>query len=508
MNALDKAISFFSPGTGLRRARARQALGVISKLAYEGANVGRRTSGWNAAGSSANAEIGVSLTKLRDRARQLHRDNPHARKAVSEWSGTAVGTGITGRSKTGDTALDATVDTLWEEFCEVCDADGQLDFNGLQALVAETVFLSGEALVRRRKRFPEDGFTVPLQLQVLEGDYLDHEKTTSLPNGGVIIHGVEFDPIGRRVAYWLFDQHPGEVSGKTFLRGGFQSKRVPATEILHIYEKQRPGQVRGVSAFAPVLMQMRDLDEFEEAQLVAKKIAACFAVFVEQPEGADGAGIGVAGTDDAGKRTDTLEPGMIEYTRPGEKVTFGTPPTSNGDRDYVFGRLSTIAAGLRMPAYRLSGDYSQINYSSFKAGDMGFRNAIDQFRWLTLIPMFLQPAWQWFVEAAQAAGELPKAEDIYVDWAPPQYATVDPEKDARATLMELRMKTKSLQQACAERGVNFTALLEDHQQADSALDAAGVISDADPRKVSQTGVWQQTDPATAAPNGGSNAGKA
>ncbi|NJL19359.1 MAG: phage portal protein, partial [Bdellovibrionaceae bacterium] len=69
---------------------------------------------------------------------------------------------------------------------EDTDADGQLDFAGIQALVARTVVESGECLVRFRLRRPGDGLAIPLQLQVLEPDFLDHTKTQKTDTGYII----------------------------------------------------------------------------------------------------------------------------------------------------------------------------------------------------------------------------------------------------------------------------------------------------------------------------------
>ncbi len=85
--------------------------------------------------------------------------------------------------------------------------------------------------------------------------------------------------------------------------------------MLHIYEKDRE-QVRGVPWFAPVIINMRDLDEYAEAELVRKKIEACFAAFVTQPEGAEGPSIGPMRKEDR-EDVETVEPGMVRYLNAG-----------------------------------------------------------------------------------------------------------------------------------------------------------------------------------------------
>ena len=268
MSALDKVIGYISPSAGLQRARARQALQLVER-SYDGAKTGRRTSGWTTGSASANAEISPAITLLRNRSRDLVRNNPYAAKAINSLVSNAIGIGITPTLSDGQ--------ELWKKWATECDADGQLDLYGLQMLAARTMRESGECLIRLRYRLPSDGLSVPLQIQVLEPDYLDNTKYENLPNGGWIQHGIEYDAIGKRAAYWLYKQHPGELSPAL---NGLLSYRVPATDVFHLYEKTRPGQSRGVPVLAPSMLKMRDLDDYEEAELVRKGIEACFAAFV------------------------------------------------------------------------------------------------------------------------------------------------------------------------------------------------------------------------------------
>ncbi len=208
MNWFDRALGVLSPGMGVKRARQRQALSVLTR-AYEGAKPGRRTEGWIAPGTGANAELGPALSRLRARSRDLVRNNPYAAKAVQALVSNMVGTGLMPRARTSDGGLTGEADRLWAQFAAECDADGLTDFAGLQALIVRALVESGEVLVRLRPRRLSDGLVVPLQLQVLEPDHLDAGRSEELPGGGYILQGVEFDPIGRRVAYWLFPRHPG-----------------------------------------------------------------------------------------------------------------------------------------------------------------------------------------------------------------------------------------------------------------------------------------------------------
>src|ERR1035437_8358311 len=182
MNALDKAIGYFSPERAFRRAQFRAA---AVRFAYDGAKSGRRTDGWIAAGGDANTEVGASLINLRNRSRDLLRNNPDATKAIAELVGNTVGTGIVPQAKTGHVALDNLIDAEWPFFAENCDPGGQLDFYGMQSLIVRTTAESGDGIVRFRGRLARDNFRVPLQLQVLEGDYLDVTRTMGTDTGHV-----------------------------------------------------------------------------------------------------------------------------------------------------------------------------------------------------------------------------------------------------------------------------------------------------------------------------------
>lgn len=81
-NWMDHAIATVAPRMAARRVMARQAFETLTR-GYDGASKGRRTDGWRAPGSSADTEIGVAGALLRDRMRDLVRNNPHAAKAVA-----------------------------------------------------------------------------------------------------------------------------------------------------------------------------------------------------------------------------------------------------------------------------------------------------------------------------------------------------------------------------------------------------------------------------------------
>lgn len=494
MNWIDKVVLALAPRAGFDRLRYRSAAEMVGKAVrgYEGAKGGRRDSGWVTVGTSANAEIFPAGAKLRDRARDLVRNNFYGERAVRVLVANMVSTGVMARAHTGDDAMNRKIDDAWSEWCDVCDADGRHDFAGLQALAARATIEAGEVLLRYRPRRPSDGLRVPLQLQLLEPDFLDTGRYESAANGNLILQGIEFDQLGRRVAYWLFDQHPGDrgVIG----RSSYVSRRIPASEIVHLFRQDRIGQIRGVSWFAPVIIKMRDYDEYSEAELVRKKIAACLAAFVTTADAAGSSPLGVASTNSAGQRQEELAPGMISYLKPGEKIEIADPPADSGVRDYASISAHEISAGMGVTYEDLTGDLSQVNYSSYRAGRLIHRRIVEAFQWTELKPQYLRPIRQRWLDTAFIAGVLPEVVDK-TKWTFPRWESIDRKKDADAAQAELRLGTMTWPQAVAEEGEDPETQLREIADWNGKMDAAGVVLDGDPRKVAAKGQAQHVSTA-------------
>lgn len=446
MNTFDKLIGWISPERGVRRMRARAALDVMdaaTRRGFDGAKKGARGAGWRTGGGSANAELGDALATLRNRSRDLIRNNGYMKHAIKVLVGNIVGTGIVPKFS------DAQMRKLWNIWARLeCDAGGLLSFSGLQAQIVRAMWESGECLVRFRVRLVSDGLTVPLQLQVLEADHLDSLKTGEI-EGGYCIAGVQFNLIGQRVGYWLFDRHPGEVAN---IARTFQSRFVPASEVLHMFDPMgRPGQVRGLPEFAVSIWKARDLDEYQEAELVRKKIEACFAAFVTSSDDQFKMGREQPGVQ-PGHRVEGLSPGMVEYLRPGEEVNFAAPANGEGYEEHVRIELRAIAAGTDITYEQLTGDYSQVNFTSGRMGKMEFKRMVEQFQWLIFIPMFCDAVAERFAKIAYLAGETSSARGLPDDWTAPRIPLLDPLREGQGYLVMRELNVMSRQEIIRELG--------------------------------------------------------
>lgn len=471
MNVLDRVIGWISPSRGLQRAQQRALTNYVR--AYEGGGRGRRFEGWKILrGASANREIQLTLPVMRDRHRALVQNNPWILRAKTAVVTHTISFGITTQLR-----APAPVREAWKTWSgtTACDFDGVCNYAGLQALVMGAIVESGECLVRKRWRRPTAKLPIPLQLQVLEPDYLDHTLTIPLPNNGRIIQGVEFDGEDRRIAYWLFTTHPGDV-----LSSGGRSERVPADEVLHIYRRDRPGQVRGVPWGHAIILTARDADEFEDAVLMHEKFAAAPSAFLHDLSAE------YERQFDAGKeQASRIEPGGIEMVPPGLDVKMSTPPTPRDISPMLRSYLMRIAAAYGVSYAALTGDLTRVNFSSGRMGHIDMGRNIDSWQWQMLEPQLLTPVVEWFGQGCRLAGingQIKSAEH-----GMPSRGLVDPVKEYEAMATAVRNGFKSLPAALRELGEQPDEVLAEIAASNELLDKLKLILDSDPRKKASAG---------------------
>lgn len=291
---------------------------------------------------------------------------------------------------------------------------------------------------------------------------------------GEIREGIEYDAIGRRVAYWLFEQHPGDAV--RFARTSYTSRRIAASEILHIYRQDRPGQMRGVSWFAPIALSLQDLSDHQDAQLMRQKIAACFSAFRITPESEPVASIdpevGPAGLG-------TLSPGRIQNLLPGEDIRFADPPGVEGYDEFTRIVLRSAAAGMGITYEALTGDLSNVNFSSARMGRMEMDRNVSSWQWLMLVPQMMQPIADWTMEAFDVALAGGRPRQAEIEWVPPHRVLVDPTREIPALRDKVKAGFASRSGVVRELGYDPEDLMEEQKRDAELARKAGLAFDSD-----------------------------
>ena len=471
MAVLDRIIGVFNPKAELERMRIRLAISEVRK--YDAASRGRRTAGWDAVSSSANTENGPALTALRNRSRDLVRNNPYATKAMNVITNNTIGVGIRATISNKSEAIQKKLEAAWKLWAESkeCDFSGQLDLYGIEALVMRTVAESGECIIRKRVNKGKSKSKIAFQLQVLEPEFLSivHD-THKLENGGYIMQGVEFDKDGKRVAYWIYERHPNESFG-------MKDNRIKAEEVIHVYDVLRPGQVRGVPFGTSSALKLRDFADYEDAQLMRQKIAACFSVFVQ-----DASADAIVGNSTASDLPERVEPGMIEHLPAGKTVTFASPPAAEGYDTYSKTIKQGIAAGHGITYESMTGDLSNVNFSSGRMGWLEMHKQIEHWQYIMMIPTFCNTVWDWFLHGAIVGMIVsePQSLDCETNWTPPRREMIDPVKESNGLALQIRNGLTSWSEVVKSLGFDPKELSKEISKDFELFKSLKIILDCDP----------------------------
>ncbi|MEX6677979.1 phage portal protein [Pseudomonas sp. W2Oct36] len=420
------------------------------KASYDGAGEGRRSASWTAPDGSVNSLMMPALRNLRSRSRAAVRNDPYAFNTIDKRVSNLIGTGINPRPRTDDPELRTLLQELWVDWVEEADAEGLTDFYGQQALIARTVETAGECFVRLRPRSLDEGLAVPIQLQILAPEFVPHDKFEMTSNGNSIRAGIEFEPSGKRVAYWMYRSHPRESQG---LNSGYnQLVRIPASQVLHIFEPVEPGQLRGLPRLSPVLKRLRSLDNYDDAVLFRQEVANLFAGFISRP--APDAGqvprdpvTGQLLSTDADGFTPmvALEPGTMQELGPGEEVEFSKPPDAgNNYPDFMRQQLMAAAAGSGTPYELLTGDMRDVNDRALRVVLNEFRRRLEQLQFSVYVHQLCRPVRAAWMDMAVLSGALTlpdyaqrRREYLRTRWVPQGWAYIHPVQDVQSRMLEV-----------------------------------------------------------------------
>ena len=474
---------------------------------YQGAQVTRLTADWITSSTSVDSEIKSSFRTLRNRARQLVRDNDFARQALRSVQNNVIGQGIKmqpqikmQRGGKLDETLNEQIHEKWEEWSrkQSCHTAGMLCFSDIERLAIRSICESGEVFIRLVRQSFGGGKT-PFALEILESDYLIDDEVPQPVNGNMVRMGVEVDPWGRPVAYHFYQSHPGDqFVGAN--RQNMRRIRVPAADVLHLFVTERPGQTRGVSWFSSAIQRLHHLAGYEEAEVIRARASSSLMGFISSPDGE------LHGDEVYnGERVSNFEPGVFKYLQPGETVSVPSLDAPDGQFEpFMRSMLRAVAAGVGCSFESVSKDFTQTNYSSSRLSLLEER---DTWRVLQkfMIENFHQPIYEAWLEMAVMSGELPiQGYEISPDrfrkiqWMPRGWSWVDPQKEVEAYKTAVRCGFKTLSDVVSEQGGNLEDLLLQRQAELAKFDELGIVLDTDPTQVNDAGA-QQAAPLVATP---------
>lgn len=325
----------------------------------------------------------------------------------------------------------------WNRFWHLADAEGVSDLAGLLRRAVQSWVRTGEAF------FILDTTDVgALALRLVSPEQIDRDRNEDLGDGGMIVQGIEIDAFGRRVAYWVLPTPP---DGPFPMAG--PSARIPAVDVVHIYDPRHPGQMRGVSPLTSIATRAVELDQLEDAILTKARVTALFAGFVRDPSGD-------AGFSRGSEESLSLEPGVIRVIPADSEVTFTPHGDASAQPELARYMMRTLAAGAGVPYELVSGDLSQVNYSSARLGLMEFRRRMKALQKSLLEHQALRPIFRrWALQEILAGRleadpeKLPEPVFMWPGWDP-----INPKDEVEADIAAIGARLKSRSEVIAARG--------------------------------------------------------
>lgn len=450
--------------------------GSVRASSYDAAAQTRRTSTWRPSSSTANSLVLSNLATLRDRSRQATRNDGYAKSAIDKLVANIVGTGIKPLPQTKDRAFRAAVQEWWLRWVDESDADGLLDFYGQQQQAVRAWLEGGEVFVRLRPRLREDGLAVPLQVQVIEPELCPHTHSVISASGNRIRAGIEFDAIGRRVAYWFHPSRPGDWQDfdTSVLR------RVPADSVIHLYDPLRPGQIRGLPHLTQALVRLQQIEKYADAALERQLLANMFVAFLTRKQSPDDPNVNMLtglskDTAYGEKPTLSLEPGTFQELDPGEDVEFSDPPETHGYREFMRQHLLAAFTSTGVPYELGTGDMSGLNDRIVRVILNEFRGRIQAWQHHIVAYQLCRRVYRAWMDRAWLVGALPLPADYIVNpapwlavkWTPPRVPYIHPVQDIEAQVAEIEAGLTTRSAAVSERGEDAEAI-DAEQAADNA----------------------------------------
>lgn len=478
------------------------------KRRYDAAKSGRLFADWITSDTSANTETFNGMVTLRDRARDLERNDPYIRKYLHLREVNIAGRGFKFTSRVRDfpTAADPMgpedrvandiIERNWFAWSEkqFASASGSLSMNDMERLWSRVIGRDGEIVVRMLRGFDNPwGFS----LQFIDTALLDEQYNVTLDNGNQVIMGVEVDQWGRAQAYYFLDQQA--ASNPPAITSLHQQRltRIPADEIIYSSFVDRAGSLRAVTPMASIMGNIKQLNGYREAELVAARTAACKMGFYTNPTGDEHVGDGNEDTVNFdGAWLQEAEPGVMEQLPTGWDIkTLDWSHPNSAYADFNKGILKGISTGLNVSYNMLANDPEGVNFSSLR----GFVLA-DRDNWMMeqtkLIQDFLKPVFKEWLRMSMLTGAINLPMEKFnkfnrPHFQGPRWAWVDPLKDANANVVMRDNGWKTDSMIAGEQGTDFGENIN-VQQKDNQI-SEGVLPSKDGTVVVETVVKDDDD---------------
>lgn len=456
------------------------------KRNYAAANKGRLFADFVGSNRSADSEIRWVLRDIRNRSRDLERNNEYFRRYLQLLRVNVVGEGgfnLQVRGRNPDNSVDRAgndiIESAWHEFCRMGGptVDGRLSMVDLCNHIITGLARDGEVFLKIvRANYLRHG----IALQIIEPDMVDEEKNELMPNGNQIRMGVELDKESKRpVAYHVSTYHKGDYD-YMLPQAERKTQRIPAEKMMHIFRQERAGQTRGVPWSSAAIPSLKMLHGYREAELVAARVGAAKMGFFTSPAGDGFTADGYQDEDYTVPLYDAQAGSFHQLPAGVSFEAFDPSHPTSAFADFEKSILRGIAGGLGVSYTSLANDLEGTSYSSIRQGaleERDFYKTLHRF----MIDHFLDPMYRLWLENVMDYGLIPISGVAKfskftrdVTWRGRGFQWVDPLKEMNAAVVGLQNGILSHSDIAANYGRDAEDTFAQIQRDKDLADAYGL----------------------------------
>lgn len=468
-NILSKAglVTVRDKNRAVKRAEAR---------GWKAATVTRLTSDFLGTSNSINQDLKTDKAKVRARTRQIWNDDDYTQAFKHTLKANVIGPkGFVLQSKiknadgTEDNYANNAIEKAWKKWCrkEYCTMSGTFNFITVQLIAAQQLERDGEFICRIVKDIDERKNPFGVSLELIEPDYLDETYNDELSNGNVVVMGVEINEWKRPVAFYFKKRLAKyELYGSYYGASRYELERVPAEDIIFVYDPEYSNQLRGISSLASALITHHHLNGYIEGHVVAARVGADKMVMIESEGANEDDDYEGDEVDEEGRKLEHMSPGMTHYLRPGEKATMMDPTYPQGEFwSFVKAMLKKFFAGRGVDYSSATGDLDGVSYSAMRQGKENERNSFMMKQQL-LEDYFVNPIYEVVLRYMLLYGvvNLPYSKFEKFNekvWIPKRWPYFDPLKDVQASVLAINNGLTTRGRELSKQGEDYSETIND-----------------------------------------------
>lgn len=377
----------------------------------------------------------------------------------------------------------------WQR-AEFCDVRGRRNYNVLCQLRLINGVRDGDIFIRhiRDPKVNEFGYSI----QLISAEWCDRFYNDTLENGNVVIMGIEYQMnswgLGKPVAYYFIKRQARDWQFNSLWASfgsgyrGLNRARIDAADIIHYARPVDADATRPAPWAASTMLKGRQLDQYELAEVIAAREAACKTGFYYSDVLPEGGLAQFIPDPTTGISTEALAPGESRALKWGVKFQERDPKHPNGNfESFRKGMGQSTSAGMPAGDYNvLFNDLENINFSAGRLGRLD-TNEMSKLIQRFDIDTAERPIFEAWLEMALITGAVNLPLQKIDKFNRPifqgrRWAQVDEVKAINSAALRIANKLSSRNRECAEEGIDFEENAIELAEEEMLLESLGLDS--------------------------------